>query len=121
MNAKVVIESPLGAATVEVGYRPIASHLVCPMFMDDSVLHERRDGIDWPWMWEPDVGHLFHGERGGDSPGMVAAARRCQRDGIPYVNFCLRHHPECWRAYERGEWPPNSFGLGELFAKEAAQ
>lgn len=93
------------------GERPIASHLICPWFMDDGNDKERSDGIDWPWMWDKDVPHWFFDDF-GFSKGMSASHKRCADSGIPYEVYYLAHvDPECKAAFDRGEWPPHTEGF----------
>ncbi len=128
---KVVIESPLRGKTKAetrenlrfllwccrsvylAGYRPIASHLVCPWFMDDHNENERADGIDWPWMWEPGVAHWSFTDLTATSPGMQSARNRCFVLGMLNREMRLEtFNPDCWAAYQRGEWPPHTEGFG---------
>lgn len=127
---KVVIESPLRGKTKAetrenlryllwccravylAGYRPIATHLCCPWFMNDHVEQERNDGIDWPGFWEHDVPHWFFTDR-GTSRGMALGEERCERNGIPMRSFELQEFEcDCWERYQRGEWPPHTEGFG---------
>lgn len=125
---RVVIESPLKAATPEgicenlryllwccravylAGHEPIASHLICPWFMDDSDPKERGDGIEWSWMWLGDA-HLFFVDL-GESSGMGKAGSRCRYERIPcHVRRLMDYNPGCWAAFQRGEWPPHTAGF----------
>jgi hypothetical protein len=119
MKNLVVVESPLAGDWAEnfrymlwccrqeylAGNRPIASHLICPWFMDDTVATERADGIEWPWMWSPQATHVFYNDRGA-SRGMGLSLVRCAEFGIPYRERSL--DGECRLAWCRGEWPPHT-------------
>lgn len=127
ISKKIVIESPLSGDTPEdfqenfryllwccraaylEGYQAIASHLVCPWFMNDRNPEERLAGIAWPWMWQGDP-HFFYDDRGMSS-GMNLAWARCKRDHIAFTKRSLKTHPELWDAYRRGEWPPGTEGF----------
>lgn len=118
----VVVESPLAGDVREnlryalwccrqeylADARPIASHLVCPWFMADTDATERQDGIDWQWVWRPDVPHAFYVDR-GFSRGMGFARQRCERDGISYSVTGLRG--ACRVQWYAGAWPPHTAGF----------
>ncbi len=130
MTKRVVIESPLNGPTPEAiarnfrfllwccravwlreGLHPIASHLICPWFMNDAVGPEREAGIDNAWVWGEDAPHRFFMDL-GFSHGMELADARCAGAGISRMPFWLRTYaPECWAAFERGEWPPHTKGF----------
>ena len=127
---KLVIESPLSAPNVEGflrNYRyllwccralwlygrhhAIASHMLNPWYMDDANAEERAAGIDNAWVWDPTVTHVFF-EDLGVSGGMRAARQRCMRELVPYTSVLLANYsPECWAAFQRGEWPPHTLGF----------
>lgn len=127
---KIVIETPLSApdaagfkenfryllwccrATwLEEGYHAIASHMLNPWFMDDHVPAERDAGIANPWAWERGVMHVFFTDR-GTSGGMQLAQERCRREILPVLTMLLREYrPDCWKAFERGDWPPHTKGF----------
>lgn len=130
---RVVVESPLNADTPEgvsenlryllwccravylAGHEPIASHLICPWFMNDADPKERQDGINWTWMWQLGDPHWFFRDR-GYSGGMNASDSRCLALGIRRPHMRLEQQSEeCWAAYLRGAWPPHTKGF-ELFA-----
>jgi len=120
---RVVIESPLAgdfkenyrfllwccrAVWLRDGHHAIASHLISPWFMDDTNAEERAAGIDNEWAWSRDVPHWFFMDRGG-SRGMKLAMGRCFSEGIAASTVLLqRYCPECFAAYDRGEWPPHT-------------
>jgi len=130
MTKRIVIESPLRAETPEGFARnfrfllwccravyerecviPIASHLVCPWFMDDRVSKERDDGIAMPWVWQPGTDHWFFLDL-GVSKGMALAADRCTRERFEHRFEDLSvYAPDHWAAFERGEWPPPTPGF----------
>lgn len=123
---KVIIESRLAGDTrnnyryalwcaraVWLGYgaHAIASHMLNPWFMDDSVSAERQSGIDNPWVWDPDVPHWFFTDL-GISKCMILAIERCRRDNVPWEFRSLAEmSPECWSDYQRGLWPPHTEGF----------
>lgn len=120
---RVVLESPLkGNFTAnrlyatwccrhlhELGYSPIASHLLAPWFLDDRKEDERAAGIDMPWMWQPDVPHFFFVDL-GISSGMMAAKVRCLELGID-VSEGHRLPPPYWEAYLSDAEPPHTPGF----------
>jgi hypothetical protein len=128
-SKRIVIESPLSAPTPEGfvrnfryllwccravwlrdGLCAIASHLICPWYLDDTNEAERAAGIanSWAWAGEP---HWFF-EDIGSSVGMGHAAARCLRDDIAYEMKLLgMYAPECWESFERGEFPPHTPGF----------
>lgn len=127
---KVVIESPLSAPTSD-GFREnfrfllwccramwleerihaLGSHMLNPWFMDDHVPDERAAGIDNPWVWEPGVAHAFFTDL-GTSGGMTQALARCLREDLQLREVKLKtYSPQCWDAFERGEWPPHTPGF----------
>jgi hypothetical protein len=121
---RIVVESPLLGDSKEnlryllwccraaylAGYAPIASHLVCPWFMNDQDAKERADGFDCPWMWTGSR-HLFFVDL-GMSDGMSKAKERCKADGLKYDFIGLAAiSPNCWAAYQRGGWPPATEGF----------
>jgi hypothetical protein len=121
---RIVVESPLSGdfkenfryllwccrAAYLAGYAPIASHLICPWFMDDQDAKERADGIDWPWMWRGEQ-HWFFDDN-GISGGMEHAMQRCYDDAIDFdVTTMAAISPNCWAAYQRGGWPPATEGF----------
>lgn len=130
MSKRIVIESPLNGPTPEAiarnfrfllwccravwwreGLDPIASHLLNPWFMDDSVPHERQAGINNEWVWGRYVQHLFFADL-GMSEGMLAAEKRCRVLALRAEALLLAEYaPECWTAFERGEWPPHTKGF----------
>lgn len=123
---KVVIESPLSgdfrnnfrfllwccrAVWLEEGKHAIASHMLNPWFMDDTDPEERKAGIANPWVWDPDVTHMFFTDL-GMSRGMVEACNRCGELCILCISTTLRvYRPSCFEAFERGEWPPHTPGF----------
>lgn len=124
---RIVLESPLAGdvvrnvrfalfcmrATRLNGLDPIASHLLGPWFLDDGNASERALGMSSEWVWLPDVPHWFFLDL-GTSRGMAAAIERCQdaRAPIPHETLCLSAYaPDCWAAFERGEWPPHTAGF----------
>lgn len=125
-----IVESPLAGDTVnnlryalwccrylweERDVQAIASHMMCPWFMDDSDPAERQAGIDWPWCWERGVKHWFFLDL-GMSNGMKAARNRCVDDQIPFVETRLSpvHH----YAFREGRWPPHTQGFQVATASE---
>ena len=89
----------------------IASHMICPWFLDDSIPAEREAGIDWDWVWQPGVRHWFFGDLGWSS-GMSAARDRCNDLGIGTNVVSLGiSGSEYWVAFQRGEWPPHTQGF----------
>lgn len=131
VSNRIVIESPLKgdhirnfrfllwccrAVWLKDGKHAIASHMLCPWFMDDSKQNERDAGIDWEWMWGPTAPHWFFCDFGFSS-GMTAAKTR--RGSLPSVQLTLKdYHPESWAAFVRGEWPPHTAGF-EVSASQA--
>jgi hypothetical protein len=127
---RVVIESPLSAPDAkgfQDNYRyllwccratwledknhAIASHLINPWFMDDMNPDERTAGIDNPWAWERGVMHVFFVDRGW-SNGMKDARDRCANRMLPILTMLLKdYRPDCWEAFQRGEWPPHTPGF----------
>lgn len=122
---RVVVESPLAGdvarnmryaawccrVLVDDGKSPLASHFLCPWFLDDAVPTERTIGIDCPWVWQPDVEHVFFIDH-GVSRGMIAAMSRCTTEGIP-LNFTklITDYPGAWDEFNRGAWPPHTKGF----------
>lgn len=124
---KVIIESPLGAKTKEgfkenfryllwccraeylIGNEAIASHLICPWFMNDHYEKERMDGINWSWVWGHDP-HVFYTDN-GISTGMRLGKEKLKKDNIDFIERSLKDRPDCWFAYENGEWPPHTEGF----------
>lgn len=120
---RVVIESPLAgdfrnnyrfalwcarAMWLQEGLHAIGSHMLNPWFMDDTDPEERQAGIDNAWVWETGATHTFFRDL-GESRGMRLAQERCSHVGIAYETLLLSEYaPECWAAYERGEWPPHT-------------
>ena len=126
---KVIIESPMRGKTPEEfqrnfryllwccralylkHYEPIASHLICPWFMDDNITKERQDGINWSWMWDAANPHWFFDDL-GFSKGMIGAQSRCNHNDLHYEIYTLAHvNPDCAAAFKRGDWPPHSEGF----------
>jgi len=126
---KVVIESPLNSRTqtgieknkrfvewclravwIVDGLHGLASHLVCPHFLDDAVQGERAAGIGWSWFWQGDP-HWFFRDL-GDSHGMKLSKERCLKENIP-VDFLrlATYHPESWEAFLHGERAPHTQGF----------
>lgn len=126
----VVIESPLSAPDA-TGFRDnyryllwccraiwledrghaLASHMLNPWYMDDAVPDERQAGIDNPWVWQRGTLHAFFTDRGWSS-GMNKARERLAERAMPMVTVSLADYsPECFAAYERGEWPPHTLGF----------
>lgn len=129
---RVVVESPFAGADKQErirnlrfvawccralrlqGHHPLASHLVCPMFLDEDSKDERNLGIAWAWCWIGDPHWLF--EDLGWSSGMQGAWDRCASDISRKVLLLAEFAPECWAAFQRGEWPPGM--LRDLFGPE---
>ena len=93
----------------ELGYSPIASHLLAPWFLDDRRDDEREAGINMPWFWQLDVPHFFFVEL-GTSGGMVAAKLRCVELGIE-VSEGHRLPPAYWAAFQQRVQPPHTPGF----------
>ena len=127
---RLVVESPLAGDTVR-NFRfllwclralwvqdktyGIASHLINPFFMDDSVPEEREAGINNVWVWSGEAVHVRFMDL-GESTGMRLAKQHCDDLSIPCRDVTLAiYAPECWAAFERGEWPPHTKGF-ELYA-----
>jgi hypothetical protein len=91
------------------GHDPIASHLVVPWFADDSVPAERERGIASEWFWQEGDEHWFLLDLGLSS-GMKDAVMR-SRQRLPIYRCLSDYAPECWEAFERGEWPPHTKGF----------
>lgn len=130
--SKIVIESPLAGDTAADNFRyllwccravwevddhhAIASHMLNPWFMDDSVPEERQAGIDNEWVWSEYIPHWFFIDL-GLSRGMQLASERCSNP--PGASPCAMsrvltlhtYAPESWAAYKRGEWPPHTAGF----------
>jgi hypothetical protein len=120
---RIVIESPLSGDTTTnlryllwccravflAGHDPIASHLVVPWFADDSVPAERERGIASEWFWQEGDEHWFLLDLGLSS-GMKDAVMR-SRQRLPIYRCLSDYAPECWEAFERGEWPPHTKGF----------
>lgn len=103
---RVIIESPL-AGDIERnrryaewicrsvwqrdGSHALASHLVCPHFLDEHEPDERAAGIDWAWFWQPDVPHWFFTDL-GMSVGMQKAGARCKAIKDPLPLSCSQVH-----------------------------
>lgn len=133
-SMRVVIESPLAGDTVKnlryalwccryawVTHREhaIASHMLCPWFMDDEAPAERAAGINWGWMWSKEVPHVFFTDLGW-SGGMKAAYARCRAEEIPTQTRDLatpamwdeaKAETLLWDAFHAGEWPPHTKGF----------
>jgi hypothetical protein len=123
---RVVIESPLSgdfrrnyryllwccrAVWEREGAHVLASHMLNPWYMDDTVPVEREAGIANPWAWSTDAVHLSFVDLGVSS-GMARARARCMGEGIVHSERSLReYHPAIWAAFERGEWPPHTPGF----------
>lgn len=126
----VVVESPLSAAEAE-GFREnfrfllwccraiwvedrghaIGSHMLNPWYMDDTDPVEREAGINNPWVWQRGTLHAFFTDRGW-SRGMESAHGRCADKHFAMLTVRLEHYsPDCWAAYQRGEWPPHTPGF----------
>lgn len=124
--SRVVLESPLSgdfvrnfryllwccrAVWFEDSRHAIASHLICPWFMDDRIEAERQAGIENAWVWDPRVPHWFFVDF-GMSHGMQLARERCEESVIPWKERKLEtYSPESWAAFGRGEWPPHTPGF----------
>jgi len=123
---KVVVESRLNGDTttnlrfvlwccrallVREGKHAIASHMICPWFMDDSNSNERDQGIAWEWVWEPYVPHMFFCDLGW-SRGMLAARDKCMKEQIPYDELTLaKYDPDMWEFFLQQHWPPHTVGF----------
>lgn len=123
---RAIVESPLAGDTVKNlryalwccrylwetrGIHAIASHMICPWFMDDSIHSERDDGIDWEWVWEPSVTHWFFEDLGW-SNGMSMALMKCNEIGILTNKVTINTRDGgSWPAFCRGEWPPHTAGF----------
>jgi len=125
MDKRIVIESPLSGdfqhnyryllwccrAVWEVdGLHAIASHMINPWFMDDEDQVERNAGIGNPWVWMPDVAHVFFIDL-GMSRGMNLALLRCRNRTAWSTNSLNHFYPDHWTAFQRGEWPPHTRGF----------
>lgn len=125
---KIVIESPLAgdfarnlrfllwccrAVWQQDGAHAIASHLICPWFLDDTVATERAAGIAWEWTAQKCDRWFF--DDLGMSPGMVASRARHGGRLLALATYA----PDCWRAFVAGDWPPHTPGF-ELAVKDAA-
>lgn len=126
MSNRYVIESPLAGDFVrnfrfllwccravwkEARAYAIGSHMICPWYMDDTTEHERQFGINNDWVWGRDVPHLFFTDL-DFSGDMRKAEARCKREGIPQQELQLVDYSlECWKAFERGDWPPHTPGF----------
>lgn len=90
----------------------IASHLICPQYLDDRVPEERAAGMALKVCWIGDTHWLFVDL--GQSEGMDGAGEHCYVEGIPITGgIRLRdYHPPSWEAFLRGEWPPCTPGFG---------
>lgn len=89
----------------------IASHLICPQYLDDRVPEERAAGMALKVCWGCDA-HLFFVDL-GVSCGMNGAQTKCSIDGIEFDAWPLEiYHPPSWEAFLRGEWPPCTPGFG---------
>lgn len=126
-----IVESPLAGDTVnnlrfalwccrylwtDRDTEAIASHMLCPWFMDDSIPAERKAGINWPWCWDRDTKHWFFDDLGW-SNGMKAARDRCVDDGIPWVVTSLAG-TVAGDAFYAGDWPPHTQGFQIATASE---
>lgn len=125
-SPRIVIESPLAGEFVRnfrfllwccravwerEGLHALASHLLNPWYMDDTVPAEREAGIANPWAWSPDVPHVAFVDLGVSS-GMARARARCLREGIPHTDMFLREYaPLCWEAFGVGGCPTHTPGF----------
>lgn len=123
---KVVVESRLKGNTKEnlrfalwccralldvEGLHAIASHMMCPWFMDDSIEKERNEGIAWLWVWDPHNMHVFFEDLEW-STGMKLSHEKCTREGIPVRIESLKElSEEHWNAFQEGLWPPHTEGF----------
>ena len=73
---------------VEIGRDPIASHLVGPWFLDDTIPAERDRGIQSEWFWRGEHHYFFLDL--GLSSGMKHALERCERQKIKIIETKLR-------------------------------
>lgn len=124
--SRIVIESPLSgdfrknyrfllwccrAAWLTDRVHAVGSHMLNPWFMDDTDAAEREAGIANPWVWQPDVPHWFFTDL-GTSRGMGLAHMRCNKERIAVRYETLEDYaPECWAAFQRGEWPSHTPGF----------
>lgn len=124
-DRRVIIESPLAgdfgenfryllwccrAVYKRLGKQPIASHLVCPWFMDDRDPDERRDGIDSPWVWDSSAPHYVFDDL-GMSNGMQRALERCKARDIEHQKLQLAAFAIEWAGFMAGNWPPHTPGF----------
>lgn len=125
---RVVIESPLAgdwqnnfryalwcarAVWLRYGHSAIASHLINPWYMDDTVLRERQAGIDNEWVWgDKEAPHWFFTDL-GMSRGMVLALDRCEANGYGRRKDLrlVDVNVSCWEAFQAGHWPPHTPGF----------
>ena len=89
------------------GHDPIASHLICPWFLDDSVATDRARGNDngWFWLGQP---HWFFMDL-GESRGMKAAKLRCLNNGFQFK--ILNLPVEYSAAFRANLYPPHTRGF----------
>jgi hypothetical protein len=103
MMRRVVLESPYaGDIEANIMYArrclldclmrdeaPIASHLLYPKVLDDSVTKQRRLGIEagLAWLVHADAMVIYIDR--GMSPGMRDAMMRAQRAGVPVELRCI--------------------------------
>lgn len=128
---KIVIESPFAgdvatnarfatwcmrAAFAVDRVHGFATHLVCPLILDDNLPDERQAGIEWAWAWAPGVPHWFFVDL-GCSRGMSAARKRCETLGIPTRDLHLETYShDDYHRFQLGYWPPGTAGacFGEI-------
>ena len=125
-SQKIIVESPL-SGDFKKNYRfvlwccralwklngdnAIASHMLCPWFMDDTIEEERNAGIGWSWVWEKNVPHMFFVDF-GMSRGMEYALDACHKKGIEVSKNKLETlSPKMWKQFQNGEWPPHTPGF----------
>lgn len=125
--ATIIVESPLSGdfernkrfaawccrAIWEVeGAVAIASHLIAPQYLDDTVPEEREAGWGMDVCWRGDQ-HWFFEDLGIVSGGMKLAAEKCKHMNLQAEPVYLSYyHPPSFAAFERGEWPPCTPGFG---------
>jgi hypothetical protein len=125
MSRRVVVESPCSGKDeaefqkhmlyllwacrdlVMIGRDPIASHLVGPWFLDDTVPAERLRGIESEWFWLGDPHYFFLDL--GMSPGMRLACDRCLKTGVKVVEKNLTK--KSFEQYLQGIFPPHTPGF----------
>lgn len=89
----------------------IASHLICPQYLDDRVPEERAAGMALRVCWLGDTHYFFVDLK--ISGGMRWGHQHCVDNRIETQTWALKvYHPTSWEAFQRGEWPPCTPGFG---------